>query len=261
MELCIFFVCLCASCAGGICGIGGGVVIKPVLDALGVISVSEISFLSGCTVLAMSSISVIRQRKQHQIDLRIGGFLGAGAALGGVSGNGLFHLVKAVAGNDGFVGMAQAIALGIITGITLLYSAFLRKRIRSYSVASTAACFSIGCFVGILSSFLGIGGGPINLAILYFAFSMDTKTAASTSLYMILLSQAANLISYFVKGTVPDISLHYLVLMVSAGFIGGTLGSNICKKISARTTEQLFIILQLMIVLICVYNACRFAGL
>ena len=140
MELYIFFVCLCASCAGGICGIGGGVVIKPVLDTFGVISVSEISFLSGCTVLAMSSISVIRQRKQHQIDLRIGGFLGAGAALGGVLGNGLFHLVKAVAGNDSLVGMAQAIALGIITGITLLYSAFLRKRIRSYSVASTAAC-------------------------------------------------------------------------------------------------------------------------
>ena len=41
-----------ASIAGAICGIGGGVIIKPTLDAFGVLSVSTISFLSGCTVLA-----------------------------------------------------------------------------------------------------------------------------------------------------------------------------------------------------------------
>ena len=49
-----------ASIAGAICGIGGGVIIKPTLDAFGVLSVSTISFLSGCTVLAMTCYSVIR---------------------------------------------------------------------------------------------------------------------------------------------------------------------------------------------------------
>lgn len=39
MFILIFFVCMIASTVGGICGIGGGVVIKPVLDALGVMSV------------------------------------------------------------------------------------------------------------------------------------------------------------------------------------------------------------------------------
>ena len=41
-----------ASIAGAICGIGGGVIIKPALDLLGWASVSTISFLSGCTVLS-----------------------------------------------------------------------------------------------------------------------------------------------------------------------------------------------------------------
>ena len=58
MGILIFLVCLTASTIGGICGIGGGVIIKPVLDALGVMSVSALQFLSGLTVLGMSMVSV-----------------------------------------------------------------------------------------------------------------------------------------------------------------------------------------------------------
>ena len=49
-------VCLAASTVGGICGVGGGVVIKPLLDAAGIMSVSTLSFLSGLTVLAMACL-------------------------------------------------------------------------------------------------------------------------------------------------------------------------------------------------------------
>lgn len=55
-----FLVSFLASIVGAICGIGGGVVIKPVLDMLGLETVSTISFLSGCTVLSMSCYSVTR---------------------------------------------------------------------------------------------------------------------------------------------------------------------------------------------------------
>ena len=52
--LIFFLVSLLASVVGAICGIGGGVIIKPVLDLLHLESVSTISFLSVCTVLSMS---------------------------------------------------------------------------------------------------------------------------------------------------------------------------------------------------------------
>ena len=59
----IFFaVSFGASIIGAICGIGGGVIIKPVLDAFGVLDVSTIGFLSGCTVLVMSCYSVVRSK-------------------------------------------------------------------------------------------------------------------------------------------------------------------------------------------------------
>ena len=43
---------------GTICGMGGGIIIKPALDATGVMSVATVTFLSGCTVIAMTCWSV-----------------------------------------------------------------------------------------------------------------------------------------------------------------------------------------------------------
>lgn len=253
MGFLIFAVCLCASTIGGICGIGGGVIIKPVLDALGLMSVSAISFLSG-----ISAISVFRQRKLHLVEVRTGSLLAVGSIVGGIAGYSLFQAIRAAAQQDALVGMVQAILLGLVTLLTLVYSVFLRSRLRSYEVKAPAACIAIGCLMGLLSSFLGIGGGPINLAILYFAFSMTTKKAAANSLYIILCSQLANLVTYLVRGTVPAFPWPYLLIM-AAGFLGGMLGTRINRRISEKTTERLFSGLLAGIVLICVYNALRFA--
>lgn len=75
MGIIVFAVCLAASVIGGICGIGGGVIIKPVLDAMGVMSVSALQFLSGLTVLGMSAVSVLRRRGEHLLELRTGNAL------------------------------------------------------------------------------------------------------------------------------------------------------------------------------------------
>lgn len=259
MGFIIFAVCLCASTIGGICGIGGGVIIKPVLDALGLMSVSAISFLSGISAMMMAAISVFRQRKLHLVEVRTGSLLAVGSIVGGIAGYSLFQAIRAAAQQDALVGMVQAILLGLVTLLTLVYSAFLRSRLRSYEVKTPAACIAIGCLMGLLSSFLGIGGGPINLAILYFAFSMTTKKAAANSLYIILCSQLANLVTYLVRGTVPAFPWPYLLIMAAAGFLGGMLGTRINRRISEKTTERLFSGLLAVIVLICVYNALRFA--
>lgn len=58
MQILFLIVSFLASSAGALCGIGGGVIIKPVLDMFHLASVSSISFLSGCTVLSMSCYSV-----------------------------------------------------------------------------------------------------------------------------------------------------------------------------------------------------------
>ena len=116
-------------------------------------------------------------------------------------------------------------------------------------------------FLGFFSSFLGIGGGPFNLVILSFFFSMDTKTAAANSLYIILFSQAASLLATLVTASVPEFQISALILMVAGGIGGGVVGRKLNKKMDNRAVDKLFIGLMVLIVGICVYNAVRaFAG-
>ena len=84
--LLIFLICFLASVIGAICGIGGGVIIKPVLDAFGIMDVATISFLSGCTVLSMSTYSVIKNKLsgESHVEQKNGLPLALGAAAGGL---------------------------------------------------------------------------------------------------------------------------------------------------------------------------------
>ncbi len=255
----VCLVCLAASTIGGICGVGGGVLIKPVLDAAGVMSVSTLSFLSGLTVLTMACVNVFRSRKSKELDGKRSIPLGLGAAAGGVSGKFLFDLIKRSVGNDRLVGAIQAIVLGIMVLGTLLY-VVNREKIRSRDLQSPAAAVGIGLALGIASSFLGIGGGPMNLAVLYYFFSMDTKKAAINSILVILLSQTASLIFSVASGTVPPFDGGMLIAMAGAGALGGYLSSQLHKKLSAALTDRLFIGLLIVILLICVYNAIRMLG-
>ncbi len=62
LAVILFIVCLAASSIGAVAGYGGGVIIKPVVDTMNVMPASTISFLSGCTVLSMSVVSLLRSR-------------------------------------------------------------------------------------------------------------------------------------------------------------------------------------------------------
>ena len=254
-------VSLFASIIGAVCGIGGGVIIKPVLDAFGWASVSTISFLSSCTVLAMSSYSVTKSigTGDRLVRLKTGTPLAIGAAIGGIVGKQLFTGIAAFFPDPDQVGAVQALCLAIITCGTLIYS--LRKdKIHTYTVTSAPICILIGMALGICSSFLGIGGGPINLVVLYFFFSMDTKTAAANSLYIILFSQISSLIVTLLGGDVPDFTPFTLVVMVSGGILGGMLGRVWNRRLTNERVDQLFIILMICIVGICIYNIVHYAG-
>ena len=120
-SLVYLIVSFLASVAGAICGIGGGVIIKPVLDLCALASVSTISFLSGCTVLSMSCYSVGRNllSGSSKVDLKTGTPLAIGAAVGGVAGKQLFSAIRALFADPNTVGAVQAGCLAIITAGTL----------------------------------------------------------------------------------------------------------------------------------------------
>lgn len=253
--LLFFIVSFLASVAGAICGIGGGVIIKPVLDLCGIAGVSTISFLSGCTVLAMSCYSVGRNMTSgsSKIELRIGTALAVGAAVGGVVGKQMFSAVKSMSPNPDRVGAVQAGCLAVITLGTFLYTV-KKESIKTRQIRSLTVCLFIGLILGICSSFLGIGGGPINLVVLFYFFSMETKTAAQYSLYIILFSQITSLVTTLVTRTVPEFEPAALVLMVAGGIGGGIVGRMCNKRMDNRAVDKLFLVLMAVIIGISVYN-------
>ena len=257
MDILFFVVAFLSSIVGAICGIGGGVVIKPVLDMLQMGAPATINFLSGCTVLSMSLYSVSKALRagDSKVEMSTGTPLALGAAAGGVVGKEMFSAVKTFFNGSPMVGGVQAIALGIITLGTLLYTVN-KSRIRTRTTSNKVVCLVIGLLLGIMSSFLGIGGGPINLVVLGYFFGMDTKTAAANSLYIILFSQMASLIATLISG-VPEFRIPALILMVAGGIGGGIVGRKLNKKMDNKAVDKLFIGLMVLIVGICVYNAVR----
>ena len=255
-----FLVALGASAVGAICGIGGGVSIKPVLDLLHLETVSAISFLSGCTVLTMSCYSVGKSllAGEKRVSLRTGTPLAAGAAAGGLLGNQLFSLVRALSDTPDRVGAVQAACLAAVTVGTLLYT-LNKARIPTYRLRNKWACAAIGLALGCMSSFLGIGGGPINLVVLYFFFSMDTKTAAANSLYIIFFSQLCSLLTTLITNSVPDFRWTVLALMAAGGLGGGVLGRRLNQRMSGAAVERLFILLMAVIICISLFNTWRYS--
>lgn len=260
MEIVFFLISLIASTIGAISGIGGGVIIKPVLDATGLMTVSTISFLSGTTVLIMSSVSLLRSRNNGVIlDKRRSTPLAIGAAIGGIVGKWIFDLIKQVVSAENIVGAVQAILLLLITISVFIYVRH-KHNVNSRHITNLLLCLIIGLLLGMTSSFLGIGGGPINIAVLYFFFSMDAKTSAKNSLYVIWFSQITSLLLTIFTDSVPEFSWFILALMGIGGVMGALIGSQIVKRVKDNTVEKVFMGLMIVIIGINIYNIIHFLG-
>lgn len=254
-----FLICFLASAVGAVCGIGGGVIIKPVLDAFGILDVETISFLSGCTVLSMTAYAVLKSRAGGNAkgDKTVRFPMAAGAAFGGLAGKELFSFAASLSPDRNRVGAVQAFCLLLVTAGTLAYTLF-KDRIHTRHVKAPAGCILIGISLGILSSFLGIGGGPVNLVVLFFFFSMSTKEAAESSLYIIFFSQTASLLSSLATGSIPEFPVKLLVLMVCGGILGGVCGRAANKRMEERIVDRLFIGLMVLMILINIYNIYKY---
>ncbi|MBR3358745.1 MAG: sulfite exporter TauE/SafE family protein [Solobacterium sp.] len=248
-------VSLFASIIGAICGIGGGVIIKPVLDMVSSDGASVINFLSGCTVLSMSLYSVGKELLGGKTNINYKQMvpLALGSAAGGICGNTLFNTLKNQFAEPRIISGIQAICLAAVVFLSMLYT-LKKDSIKNLKIDNMAVSAVIGFALGTMSSFLGIGGGPINLVVLYFFFSMNTKEAAFNSIFVILFGQITNLGKTILTHTVPEFNTLTLVLMVCGGLLGGIIGRTMNKKIDGKTVEKLFLGAMVLILVICALN-------
>lgn len=259
IQFICYLVTFFACCIGTICGMGGGIIIKPVLDATGVMTVASITFLSGCTVIAMTCWSVGKTllRRESVIDVGKTTFLAFGAAIGGLAGRQLYLLTAAQFSNPDTAGGVQAGLLLAATLATFIYT-LNKDRIKSKQVSSPAVSVIIGLVLGVLGAFLGIGGGPFNVAVLYYFFSMQTKKATQNSLYIVLFSQAASTLKTAAFDGIPEVNVSILTGMILFGIIGSEFGRRINSRIDDKQATFLFEGAMILIMCINIYNMIKF---
>ncbi|TYS51204.1 sulfite exporter TauE/SafE family protein [Bacillus infantis] len=250
---------LIASTLGAIAGLGGGVIIKPVLDLFGHFDLPTIGVLSAATVLAMAAASLIKMRKKElEIDKTASSFIAGGSILGGITGKSIFNLIAISLEIPAITAIIQSSILAVLLSLIFIY--FKRKhQIRSYILKNKLGIISVGFLLGFLSAFLGIGGGPLNVAVLCLLFSMSAKNAGINSIFIIFFSQLSALLLIAFSSGFEGYNLNMLYLMIPGGIAGGIIGSEIVIKLSDSQVERIFSISIILIIIINVFNIVKVA--
>ena len=247
-----FIVTLIATVIGAIAGLGGGIIIKPTFDALGGFDVSTIGILSSITVLCMAFISTAKYIKSGiKLDFKIV-ILSMGAVIGGFLGKIFFDFLYKMVVDSTAKGI-QAIML-----IILLVFVLFRKLYPHFNIKNKSVILIVGLVMGMVSSFLGIGGGPINVVAICIVFSVSVRDAAIYSIFVILFSQLSNVIATAITPGLQSYNLSVLIFMIPAAILGAFIGSYLNRKLSEKFVEYIFNTVMIIILLMNIYNTFTF---
>lgn len=253
MILIYFLVALFSTICGSMAGLGGGVIIKPVLDFLGDYNIATIGVLSAFTIFSMAIVSTIKQLSyKGKIDIKNTGMLGIGSVLGGLLGQKILSFTLKVLESN-IVSLIQSGVLALLLIFVYVYMNN-KERFKSYKINNIFISAIIGIFLGIIASFLGIGGGPINVAFLTIFFSMEAKDAARDSVLIILFSQASKLLTIAFSTGFASYDLKMLPCMILGGVLGGFIGAKFNRKFSNKVILKVFNTITILIILLNIYN-------
>jgi uncharacterized membrane protein YfcA len=245
---------LFAGFLGAMTGLGGGVVIVPLLVLVFGVDIRYAMGASLISVIATSSGAAAAYVKEGYSNIRVGMFLEIATTLGALAG--AFLTAK-----------LPASGIAVVFGIVLVASAYFsvrrkprtaasnvpdplavrlrmdgsyptRQGVRTYHVHAVPAGFGLMFVAGSLSGLLGIGSGALKVLALDEAMRIPFKVSTTTSNFMIGVTAAASAGVYLARGYInPGIAMP-VMLGVLAGSLAGTrvlerAGSGILRKVFA----------------------------
>ncbi len=257
MYLLYFFVALVATTIGSMTGMGGGVIIKPAMDFIGTYNAQTIGVISSITVFSMSIVSIIKQiQLKTKIKASMAVLIGLGSIIGGYIGEQILNMVINALKINNTILAIQNTLLSIIILSVFIY--MLKKdKIKSKNFTGKFVYILVGFILGLISSFLGIGGGPINVALIIYLFSLDTKSAVLYSIITILFAQISKITTIILTTGFSPYDLTILPIMVIGAVMGGYMGSLINKRIPEKKVEILFNGTQLVVLALAITNVIK----
>ena len=218
----------------GFFGIGGGMILVPILLVLGF----DIKDAIGISIIQMVFSSVYGSYLNHkkgQLILGEGIFVGLGGFLGGYTGGYVTEYIS----NE----VLQFTFLGLL--IFALFRLFFSKNHEDDTHTKSlhkGVLFSIGVGIGIFSITLGIGGSIILTPLLVGLLHYPLKKAVSAGLFFVVFSSVAGMISRLSTGSI-DFSNGLIV--ASASLIGVTLGIWLKDHVTSKNHKTALLFLYL----------------
>jgi len=236
-QLGLFFVSILGGFLGAILGIGGGLIVVPVLTLFFHVNIRYAIAASLVSIVATSSGAAASFLKDHLTNLRVAVFLEIGTVFGAISG----YLISRY---------IQSSALFLIFGGFLLFSALMmfreKKDVRasvdhpwskkfgfassypaaegkmvSYQVEKVPLGLFFMYFAGLLSALLGIGSGILKVLAMDGAMKLPMKVSSATSNFMIGVTATASAGAYLIAGDVqPEITSPVAVGILVGSYFG-----------------------------------------
>lgn len=249
----LFLIIFAASTIGAVSGVGGGVIIKPVLDAVTDMDVSFIGFLSTCAVFSMSVSAAAKHLYRKAPFQKATILLGIGAVAGGLLGTGAFEWSVSYIASDNRMKIFQNMILFFLLLCIMIYMG--RKEKRQFCIHNQILTVMTGIMLGFLSSYLGIGGGPFNVAVLTIFFAMDIRQASVNSIVLILFSQTSKIVTLIATDAVPhNVKAPLLLWVFFAAVSGGAIGSTINRKVDRTQIRLVYNCVMIFILIMCLWN-------
>jgi uncharacterized protein len=243
---------MAAGLLGALSGLGGGVVIVPLLTIAFHVDIHYAIGASLVSVIATSSGAAAAYVREGFSNIRVGMFLEIATTLGALFGAWLTTRVPTR-------------AIGVVFGLVLLYSAWaslkqrheavtekphslaLRLRLKgevpiadgtqAYVAQRVPLGFGLMWLAGALSGLLGIGSGAVKVLAMDQAMRLPFKVSTTTSNFMIGVTAAASAGLYWRSGYMAP----SLVLPVMLGVLAGSMiGSRLLVKAQVRTLKMVF---------------------
>jgi uncharacterized membrane protein YfcA len=259
-----------AGLLGALTGLGGGIVIVPMLTLVFHVDLRYAIGASLVSVIATSSGAAAAYVKEGYTNVRVGMLLEIATTLGAIGGAYL----------AGHVGTRT---IAVIFSVVLLYSAYrstkplaehvstehahplaLRLRLNStyptpnglqeYAVKGVPAGFSLMFLAGILSGLLGIGSGALKVLAMDQIMHLPFKVSTTTSNFMIGVTAAASAGIYLARGYIdPSIALPVML-----GVLAGALtGARVLTGARPPLLRRLFSIVVVVLALEMLYKGLR----
>lgn len=246
--LTVFVIALAASAVGAITGLGGALLARPLLESLGVVPSLSLHFLMVVMVL-FTALSRLAFRSFRGVDYGVSLLLVAGSLLGGAAGSASVGLLFGFLSSP--VAVSLQLGLVIVLNLVLMGSMYRRSLYQGVLHRHPAFLVLVGLGLGFTASFLGIGGGALNLMVLFYFFHFTPKHAALNSLFIILCSQGASLVLALGSSSLPSLSWQQVAAVAAAGVLGGFLGHHLSRRLSESLVRSL---LAGVLVLVCILD-------